>query len=182
MKKIFWPLIPAMALLFSCSNNKAAGTKTDSTAAMKDSPATIIHDTVMVAEEPKADSVYAYLKKITDRNDSVIIDADYIQFLTGDAAIVAAKKNHEADTSYDDKGKITSISVDNDYYILNESKKIRQLLLAKDAVLKFMDNQYRTKPIKDNSVASFKQVYGEAPYILTLKNNVIVKLEEVYLP
>ena len=59
---------------------------------------------------------YAFISKIIERGDTVFVDADYIQFLTGQAAIDAAIKEHNADTFKTEDGA-THVDVPNDYYI-----------------------------------------------------------------
>lgn len=72
---------------------------------------------------------YAVIDRIVQKGDTLIfLDADYIQYLTGHFAIEAAKKAHEADTFKTEDG-VTHIDVPNDYFIVNESKKIRHLPL-----------------------------------------------------
>ena len=125
---------------------------------------------------------YANIVRIIQKDDTILLDADYIQYLTGDSAIEAAKKAHQADTFQTADGK-THIDVPNDYFIVNESKKIRQLPIAKNCVFDLIINPDRTHVIEDNSLNSLKKIYSDSPFILTLNNDgTIIKIKEVFIP
>ena len=125
---------------------------------------------------------YADIVRIFQKGDTTFLDADYIQFLTGDAAIEAAKKAHQADTFQTEDGK-THIDVPDDYYIVNESKKKRQFPLAKDCIFDLIINPDRTHPIVENSLKSLQKIYKDSPFILTLNDKeIVVKVKEVFLP
>jgi hypothetical protein len=157
--------------------DNAIAVKTDSTSLQMPT------DSIASEGQGNADSTYAYIKETIKRNDSVFIQADYIQFLTGDLAVAAAKKNHEADTSYDDKGKITSVFVDNDYYILNENKKLRLLPLAKNVEIETVDMSAGVS-IAKTTLDNFISKHGNDsfPFILHIRNNIVIKITEVYVP
>ena len=79
----------------------------------------------------------------------------------------------------------THIDVPNDYFILNESKKIRRLKLSENAVfnlLLWLDRVDPEKEVKDNSLESFKRIYKEGLFLLTTSNDELIKIEEVFLP
>ena len=123
---------------------------------------------------------HANIIGIVSSNDTVFIDVDYIQYLTGQQAINAAKKNKDADTT-GENGKI-HVSIPNDYYIVNESKKIRRLKLSEKVAFELIINPDRTHPIIDNSSISFEKIYRDSPFILTISNNEVVKIKELFLP
>jgi hypothetical protein len=98
------------------------------------------------------------------------------------AAIEAAKKAHQADSFQTPDGE-THIDAPNDYFIVNENKKLRQLPLAKDCAFDLIINADRTHPITGNSLKSFQKIYGDSPFILTLNDKgVVVKIKEAFLP
>ena len=74
---------------------------------------------------------YSKINEVIKNGDTTFINADYIQFLTGQIAIDAAIKYHQADTFKTQDGK-THIDVPNDYFIVNENKKIRRLEIDKN--------------------------------------------------
>jgi hypothetical protein len=108
---------------------------------------------------------YAYIKSVIKKADSVFITADFIQYLTGDKALAEAKKNGDADTAYNDNGKITYVYVANDYYILNSSKKLRQLPLAKMYQIETLSST----TLKKTTLQNFIKKYPYDNYIFTLE-------------
>ncbi len=125
---------------------------------------------------------YAFIADIQQKGDSTFILADYIQYLTGDSAIAAAIREGAADTAQMD-GK-TIVGVPNDYYIVNSNPKLRNLRidnLCEFDLLLWLDRVHTEKV--DNSLASLKKIYQDAPFILTLDNEeTVVRIEEVFIP
>lgn len=141
-----------------------------------------IVDKIKLDTQANTQEQYANIIHIFQKGDITFLDADYIQFLTGDKAIEAAKKAHRADTFQTEDGK-THIDVPNDYFIVNESKKIRQLPLSKDCVFDLIYNPDRLHPIEGNSLKSLEKIYKDSPFILTLSNKgIVMKVKEVFLP
>lgn len=123
---------------------------------------------------------HAFIKGLTEIQDSVFIDADYIQFLMGKEAIEAAKKAGEADTTIGANGQM-EIGITGDYFILNENNKIRRLRLADSCsyrLIDWLDREYLLK----NDLESLKKIYTENPFVLTIENNIVIDIEEVYTP
>jgi hypothetical protein len=133
-------------------------------------------------ELPFEKQQYVFLVAIYQRNDTLIIDADFVQYLWGQAAIDAAIKADEADTFKTADGK-TYFAVPNDIFIVNESKKVRSLILDKNCVIDLIFNPDRQPPITDNSLSSLKNADKDNPFILTLNNeNVVVGIKQVFVP
>ncbi len=173
-------LTSIILILFSCCTNNSANSsqiKSDTNSRQSNNLPEAKVDTLVNAMEQ-----YAEIIRIIQKGNTAFIDVDYIQFLTGDAAIEAAKKVHEADTFVTKDGKI-EFAVLNDYFIVNESKKIRQLLVSKDCVFDLIMNPDRLHPISGNSLKSLLLIYKDSPFILTLNDKgVIVKIKEVFVP
>ena len=169
-----------ISTLLSCNSNSSSLTtsvKVDTT-----SKSLNTENQVQKVVQTNTQEQYANITRILQKGDTTFLDADYIQYLTGDDAIEAAKKAHQADTFQTQDGK-THIDVPNDYFIVNESKKIRRLLLAKDCAFELILNPDRTHPITDNSVKSLQKIYGDSPFILTLNDkDLIIKVKEVFTP
>ncbi len=182
MKNVLFIALLMATSFFSCEQKKAEQPTTHSDSVTE--TIKLPEDNSIAVEEPGSDSTYAYVRKIYQKGDSSYIDADYIQFLTGKAAIDAAKKNHDADTFYGDNGKIIEIGVPDDYYIVNQSKQIRTLPLAKDADIETMDMSSGNVLTKKMSVKDFKArgLKNGLPFILKLRNNEVTAISEVYLP
>ena len=125
---------------------------------------------------------YAFISDILQKGDSVFLNVDYVQYLTGDSAIAAAIREGQADTVYID-GKI-HIDVPNDYYILNNNLKVRKLRIDKNCEFDFLLDLDRVD-VKDvdNSLPSLKKIYEDTLFILTLnEEETIVRIEEVFIP
>lgn len=125
---------------------------------------------------------YAFITEIFQYGDSVFLNADYIQFLTGHSAIKAAIREGRADTSYID-GKM-HVGVPNDYYILNNNPKLRKLRIDEDCEFEFLSwlDRVDIKSV-ENPLSTLKNIYKDAPFILTLnKEETIIRIEEVFLP
>ena len=125
---------------------------------------------------------YAFIVGNFQKGDSTFIDADYIQYLTGQSAIDAAVKKHEADTFQTEDGKI-HVNVPDDYFIVNDNKKIRRLFLDKNCSIELVINPDGLPPITDNSLQSLKKVDHESPFLLTLNDKgIVIKIKEIFVP
>ena len=125
---------------------------------------------------------FAFIIGIHPQKDSTVIDVDYIQYLTGQTAIEAAAKVHEADSFKTADGKF-SATIPNDYFILNENTRIRSLALAKNCVFDLIINPDRTPPVTDNSLSSFMKAYKDNPFRLSLSNdNKVLSIKEIFVP
>ena len=108
--------------------------------------------------------------------------SEQTNLLSLNAAIEAAKKVNEVDSFINEDGKI-DFAVPNDFFIVNESKKTRQLPLSKNCVIDLLHNPDGLYPVSDNSLKSLQSIYKESLFILTIKGNgVIIKIKEVFLP
>jgi hypothetical protein len=142
-----------------------------------DTSAVAAIDTVVTGQKQ-----YTFIAGISQKGDSTFMDADYIQYLTGELAIEAAEKAHQADTFQTEDG-VTHVDVPNDYYIVNANKKIRHLPIAKNCVFDLIINPDRLHPINNSSLQSLQKIYGDSPFILTLDDhNVVIKIKEVFTP
>jgi Tfp pilus assembly protein PilW len=167
----------AAIFLFSCGNSSSKS-KTSSS-----SDATKVAD--VEASNQLYDTAYqhyANVIKIISKSDTTFIDADYIQYLLGDKAIEAARKAKQVDTFKNADGSL-DFAVPNDYFIVNESTKVRQLVIANNCEFDLILNPDRTNKIFKNTLAGFKKIYKDSPFILTLdKQGRIIKIKEVFLP
>lgn len=156
MQRIFYSVIALSLTVFSCQSTDSNSSK------------------------PDQNNEYAYITGIVEKDDSVFLDADYIQYLTGDAAAAAAIKEGNADTSA--INGVQHVDVPNDYYILNDSKKNRRLPVAKDCEYHLLTELDRVNTITDNSLTSLKKIYKDSPFLLTISDGKIIRIEEVFIP
>lgn len=124
---------------------------------------------------------YAFITNIIERPDSTYLDADYIQYLTGDSAVAAAAKKGDLDTTQNADGTV-STDVVNDYYILNDNKRVRRIPIATDCRYDLLLSMDRVVKINENSLESLKKIYKETPFLLTIENGEIIEVKEVFIP
>jgi len=124
--------------------------------------------------------VYVYITSIEKEAKGVILSVDFIQYYSNDEAIKKAKERGDVDTLYKN-GKMI-ISIPGNYYIINESKKIRKFYLAKNVKLNLQLNQDRNHPISNNSLNSLFKIYKDSPFIIHISGNEINAIYEVFLP
>ena len=169
------------ATIFGCNSNSNQQASSDTT-----QRATEVSDTInktLSSDTSKySKDEYAFIVGIIQKGDSTFIDADYIQYLTGQAAIEAAVKVHQADTFKTEDGK-THVDVPDDYFIVNENKKMRRLALDKNCSIDLVINPDGIPPITENSLQSLKKVDHESPFTLTLNDKgLVIKIKEIFVP
>jgi len=105
--------------------------------------------------------------------------ADFVQMLTGKTAIKAAKKAGEAE--YDiNKKKDTVWYVPNDYFIANESTKTRKLTITPTTQISIVKEG--TSKLSKATATQLKKSYKGKLYRLSIANNKVIKLVEIYTP
>lgn len=107
------------------------------------------------------------------------IDADFVQMLTGKAAIAAAKKSGEAEYDLNEKGD-TSWYIPNDYYIRNTNTKNRKLTLTPKAGI-FLIEKGSSK-VSKSTLQVLKKNYKGKLFKLTFTGWTVTKIEELFIP
>ena len=126
----------------------------------------------------------AYVTKFFTVSDAYGISLDYVQFLSGQEAIDQAIADGNEDIlPQDENGNYT---LDNDYYISNQSKKIRTFLVATTCQYKVCDwaSDDVATP-KSVERAEFVQAFndrGEMLVHVRVKNGKLTLVEEIYTP
>jgi hypothetical protein len=129
------------------------------------------------------DSVtYCHITKFYSRDGREYLDADFIQFYTGDKAIQAARKYGEVEKRVVNGDTIYSLP--DDIYIRNDNPRIRSLAIDENAVYKVLRNTkssvVNVAALREKLLARYSK---EKIYVLTInKNNVITQIKEQYLP
>jgi len=162
--------------IFSCNSNSAnEKNKTDNLSTGKvDTSQSIGTDT--------ASTVYCYFTAKIESDHSTHLQADYVDFFNGPNVVEEAKERHLADTAFDKKGKITDIFVPNDYFIVNDDKTLRYLFLPRNTPIK-MDPEIAGPNAKDiDNYHYFSLHYKNSLFRITVKNDVIGSISEVFLP
>jgi len=132
-----------------------------------------------VAQSGAAAKQTALITAVSIKGKSVTIDADFVQMLTGKAAIKAAKKAGEAEYDLNKKGD-TTWYVPNDYFVLNENTKVRQLTLSANAQI-FLVKEGTSSLAKSNA-AKLKKSFEGKLFKLTIINNTVTVITEIYTP
>jgi len=155
MKKIYFLIVPVLICLLTTNANAQ-------------------NDTIS-----KTKQEIVLITAITTSGKDFIIDADFVQMLTGKAAIKAAKKAGEAE--YDiNKKKDTVWYVPNDYFIANESNKTRKLTITTATQIYVVKEG--TSKLSKASAAQLKRSYEGKLYRLSIVNNKVLKITEIYTP
>ena len=125
---------------------------------------------------------FTFVKNIAETGSRPVITADYAQMLTGAAAAKAA-------TAHGDESPPP-----NDYYIVNDNKLLRKLQVTPDISVTVTTNDDGTSDPTGHIItfAKWAAAYSapdatnaslrDAPYWITLKNGVVTKISQVYLP
>lgn len=180
MQNKIYGLAALLILLAGCNLNES---NTDRKVIRKnyktDSP-TVKAEPVQPQSAPEKGQ-YCNIVKAYGRDGAIWIDADYVQFLMGDAAIAAARKKGAADMDIDKKGD-TVWSVPDDYFILNENKKIRSLKLADD--MEFIGVQDMTPaPPAKLTVQYLQSVIKDNLFILSFNNSgEVARIKQQFIP
>lgn len=119
------------------------------------------------------------INSVSTVGNDFVIAADYVQMLTGKAALKAAKKAGDAEYDLTAKGD-TTWYVPNDYYVVNDNSKIRNLAVAPTAVIMLVKEG--TSRLSKSTVGALKKSYRDKLYRLTIVNDKVVKIEEIYVP
>jgi len=115
MKYNLYRLAALLILLAGCNLDENNTHKKPAHKVVKTDSPVVKHTSIQPQSQAEAGQ-YCYIKTVYNKEDgAAYIDADYIQFLMGDAAVAAAKKKKD--------------SVMDDYYIINDNTKIRSLKL-----------------------------------------------------
>lgn len=172
----------------------APETSTSTTQTAESTTTTTVPETTTTTEAlPEGVREFAYVVAVeASDNGTVVVTADYAQFLTGDEAIQAAIED-----GFIVEGEV----IPNDYYIVNENSQLRQLTIDPSAAIVlnacFVDGECVTQVRvtidqwmellegdTPEGLGDGFQWYGQAalPYWLILKGETIIGIEEQYLP
>jgi hypothetical protein len=151
----------------------------DSTTTKSDQP--VVKEVPVQPQAKPQSGQYCYINKVYTSGDLTYIEADYIQFLMGKEAVSVARKRGDAERII--KGNDTSYSLPNDYYILNENRKLRTLKLANNFEFIAVDLSEGKKTPDKPAIDYLKEKAKNGLFILTLDGNeTVVTIKEQYLP
>lgn len=127
---------------------------------------------------------FAYIKNVQQQqNGQWMCTVDYIAFYLGYKALQVAKKRGDAAVDTGANGKLTYF-VYNDYYIVNDNKKLRKLPVSSAVVIKLVD--FKSNPIKmrNGSLNELTSMKGRDayPFILSVSKGIITSITQQYVP
>ncbi len=134
-----------------------------------------------VAAEPEITKECGILKRVYTSGSKNYLDIDYVQFLTGEKADEAAREDGEIGPGE---------HVPNDYYIRNVNPKIRTFEIGEDVEIVVETYPITTEGFvlrkQELDFATFKQAFENNEvttlFWITLRDGVVVKIEEQYVP
>ncbi len=132
-----------------------------------------------IAQSSGTGKQIALITAVNIPGKNITIDADFVQMLTGKAAVKAAKKTGEAEYDLNKKGD-TTWYVPNDYFVLNENTKVRKLTLSANAQI-FLVKEGTSSLAKSNA-AKLKKSFEGKLFKLTIIKNTVTVITEIYTP
>jgi hypothetical protein len=141
------------------------------------------------SKEPakKSQKQMGYIKNVYEKDGENHLDIDYIEWLTGDAALEAMEKDGKCPEN-------APCLVINDYYIRNNDSQIRTFEISPRVTITMQTFELeKIMDVKWNQCISFRQfkdIYTmddwprlrDVPYIVEIKNQKIIKITEQYIP
>lgn len=127
---------------------------------------------------------HGYIRRFYQQNERYYVDVDYVQFLSGEAAVAAARR--KGDAAVDVMKGDTVYSVFNDYYIVNDNSQVRTLPLAPQATFTFWrtgENGLERFPATPAKVAAtIPKILTLSPFIIETRQGLVTSLAEQYVP
>ncbi|MGD8189320.1 hypothetical protein ACQCN2_04885 [Brevibacillus ginsengisoli] len=176
MKKV------AALVLFAClfSSNVYANSEITN-------PPSVSVPTVTKSNGVTIEKATTYVKSLTIKNGKLYGTFDYVEWYFGDNAQKAYQKDCPKCSGYDGKGHIPSM-----YYIRNHNKKLRTYPIAQNAEVVLQTNslgkdgnfQWNEK-VNMKTFQQFAQKRGipyNLPFHIEVKNGVVTKITEQYIP
>lgn len=127
---------------------------------------------------------HAYVRRFYQQGGQYFAKVDYIQFLSGEAAVAAARR--KGDAAVDVVNGDTTYSVFNDYYIVNDDSTTRTLRLSDQAKFTFWRTgetgleRYPATPAKVQ--AHVPPVLYLSPFVIETEQGLVTSLAEQYVP
>ncbi|GAB3238213.1 hypothetical protein GCM10027346_30560 [Hymenobacter seoulensis] len=127
---------------------------------------------------------HAYVRRFYEQKGRYYAEVDYVQFLKGADAVAAAQRR--GDAMEEVQNGDTVYSVPNDYYIVNDDKKVRTLPLRTGATFRFWQHggtQLAQRPLSPEQVlATPPPSLTYAPFMVETKQGEIISLTEQFVP
>ncbi|MBC6698302.1 hypothetical protein [Hymenobacter sp. BT190] len=127
---------------------------------------------------------HGYIRRFYQQGGQYYVDVDYVQFLSGEAAVAAARR--KGDAAVDIVNGDTVYSIFNDYYIINDNPRLRTLRLDPQATFTLWrsgENGLERYPATAAKLqANVPKTLTLSPFIIETRQGVVVKADEQYVP
>ncbi len=99
---------------------------------------------------------YCFVNRVVEKNSDYFLDVDFVEVLTGDSAVEAAKKSGQAEFEITETGD-TNWFVPNDYFILNTKIDSSFIQLDKDCLITiYVSDETTNYQLTEKRVSSIK--------------------------
>lgn len=138
------------------------------------------------AGQPKIDIIteirHAYIKKIITYDSELYISVDYADYLTGEDAMEAEKR----DEAYFLDGDETLTYVLDNYYISNINDKLRTLKLKENIFIELIRTDDDVYELEEKKIGNESQIrtYMDEEYLIVLHidGGIVTGIEEQFFP
>ncbi|WP_045688266.1 hypothetical protein [Hymenobacter sp. AT01-02] len=178
-RRLFLPFALLLSLAAGCRSEQ----ETAVAEARDTVPSNLNREVSKTEKVGKTARSHAYIKRFYQEQGDYFVTVDYIQYLTGNAAIATARRR--GDAAADVQNGDTVYSVFNDYYIINDDTKQRILQLSPEAAFMLWDKsaalrRYTATPAEVMALDTALLRY--APFIVETKRGIVTNLTEQFIP
>ena len=121
----------------------------------------------------------AFITATNTNGKFFIVKADFVQMLTRQNAVRAAKRAGEAEYDINKNGD-TAWYVPNDYFVVNSNSAIRQLRISPTAQIYLI--KAGGSALFKSSLSKLKNNFTGKLFRLFLRKNEVIKVEEIFTP
>ncbi|WP_375434104.1 hypothetical protein [uncultured Hymenobacter sp.] len=127
---------------------------------------------------------HGYIRRFYQEGGRYYVTVDYIQFLSGEAAVAAARRKGDAQKEVVNGDTIYSVF--DEHYIINDNPQLRTLRLAEEATFTFWrsrENGLERFPASPAKVqANVPKVLFLSPFVVETQQGIVTSLAEQYVP
>ncbi|MFN3872902.1 MAG: hypothetical protein ACK4R9_07860 [Ignavibacterium sp.] len=129
---------------------------------------------------------YCFISRVVEKNPDYFLDVDFVEVLTGDSAVEAAKKSGQAEFEITESGD-TNWFVPNDYFILNTRIDSSFIQLDKDCLITIYvsdeTTNYRLTEKRVSSIKTFQNLVGKDKiFEINISEGKIKAIKEFWIP
>jgi len=176
------PLLPLLAFiaLSACSSERESAGRTGGLEVVPPAVKNEVSTTETVGETARS---HGYIRRFYQNDGRYYVTVDYIQFLSGDAAVAAARRKNDAQVEVVNGD--TVYSVFNDYYIVNDNLEQRTLPLGEEATFTLWDGSGDLRQYTATAAQVLDkgaELFRYAPFIVETKEGRVTSITEQYVP